>query len=268
MDVILQLGVQTKFSLIVWEWQHNIHSFTASAAAVCFLSPLCTDLMICHSARLWCLIQVSCNLTLLFSRPVRNPLIGLLFKANKCVIWSQGHGVTGVSSVCFGAVLRFGRGSTRPDTQPDVTSAPGCDTADTVRNVALSPICFSSCTKDWAQASVVLSCAAWFVHHSYMHAYLNMQMHILFFWQSQWALRYRSWAESVLTLHEMLHTSVKSSCSWCFFANTLESLCGKWVLGSWRLRWSPCEDDNWGPAVSCQTSNTVVLNSKKAQWNV
>lgn len=61
---------------------------------------------------------------------------------------SETQGVTGVSSVCFGAVLKFGRGSTRPDTQPDVTRAPGCDTADTVRNVALGPICFSSRTKD------------------------------------------------------------------------------------------------------------------------
>lgn len=51
----------------------------APAVAVCFLSPVCADLMVCHSARLCCLIQVSCNLTLLFSRPVRNSLIGLLF---------------------------------------------------------------------------------------------------------------------------------------------------------------------------------------------
>lgn len=58
----------------------------APAVVVCFLSPECTDLMICRSARLWCLIQVSCHLPLLFSRPVRNLLIGPLFKANKCVI--------------------------------------------------------------------------------------------------------------------------------------------------------------------------------------
>ena len=44
-----------------------------------FLSPVCTDLLICRSARLRCLIQVSCHLTLLLSRPVRNLLIGLLF---------------------------------------------------------------------------------------------------------------------------------------------------------------------------------------------
>ena len=59
---------------------------SVAPAVVCFLSPVCADLMICRSARLWRLIQVSCHLTLLFSRPVRNLLIGLLFKANKCVI--------------------------------------------------------------------------------------------------------------------------------------------------------------------------------------
>ena len=65
-----------------------IHSFrvvisAAPAVAVCFLSPVCTDLMICRSSRLRCLIQVSCHLTLLFSQPVRNLVI---FKAYKRVI--------------------------------------------------------------------------------------------------------------------------------------------------------------------------------------
>lgn len=50
-----------------------------------------------------------------------------------CDLKSERQGVRRVSSVCSATVFFFkgsGGGSARLDTQPDVTSAPGCDTAD------------------------------------------------------------------------------------------------------------------------------------------
>lgn len=62
---------------------------------------------------------------------------------------------------------------------------------------------------------------------------------------------------------EIRLTSVRSSCCRCFRAHVLEGLCSKWVLGSDRLRWSPCEDDYRGPAVNCQTNCAVGLESHR-----
>lgn len=69
------------------------------------------------------------------------------------------------------------------------------------------------------------------------------------------------WPGSVLTQHVTLHTSVQSSCHRCFAAHILEAV--KWVLGSWRLRWSPCEHKHWGPAANWQTSSAVGLESQR-----
>ena len=81
-----------------------------------------------------------------------------------------------------------------------------------------------------------------------------------FFWQPQWALRRELWCrESLPRRHDMLCASVgrqlwRTLRSTHFFFGV--SLQQNEFWGSWRLRWSPCEDDcrgaePWAARLNC-----------------
>lgn len=140
-------------------------SVLASCSFCCVSFQSCINLMLCHLARLCCLIQVSYSLVLLFSQSVGKSYNWPPFQGGKaCYVRETGHHK---SLICpFGSILRFWE---RPDAKPDAASASGCDIV-LWHGIKERPISSNSCSKSWAQKRLISLYASWFLHLAYIHA--------------------------------------------------------------------------------------------------
>lgn len=227
-----------------------------------FLSPVCTDLLICRSARLRCLIQVSCHLTLLLSRPVKKPLnwptFFYLFFLRGISVWLKvGETRCQESLIClFGDrffFLRFRRRErkTRHTARCDERSWLRHSRQQYVtwhrRDACLLRLLHRRLSTEVVFVKCILACAS----------FICPRPVFAFFWQPRWALRPRVVGREAYRDDTLRTSAGKQLRRTLRSTRFLEGLCSKMSFGgSLRLRWSPCEDDcrgakQWAARLNC-----------------